>query len=206
MSLLGAVLVAAAVAVARRARPGPVEAAIAGALAFPLPAVVAGAGGSILAVRRRIRGRRLAAQEAAADVVMLAELTGLGLSAGLSLPAALSGAAGHVHPDLAGEVRAVLRSAVRGGLGAALSNGPGVGRRLYLVLARAASTGAPLAPAIDAFVADATAASRAERLEAARRLPVKLMIPLAFLILPGFVLLVVGPAVLSALERLALPL
>lgn len=206
MSLLGAVLVAAGVSVARRRRPGAVEAILAGALTFPVPAVVAGAGGSVLAVQRRIRGKRLATQEAAADVVMLAELTGLGLSAGLSLPAALAGAAGHVHPDLAGEVRAVLRSAVRGGLGVALSNGRGLGRRFYLVVARAASTGASLAPAIDAFVADATAARRAERLEAARRLPVKLMIPLAFLILPGFMLLVVGPAVLSALERLALPL
>ncbi|MBT8201735.1 MAG: hypothetical protein HKN74_01305 [Acidimicrobiia bacterium] len=206
MSLVGALLIGAALSVVRRRRPGTAEAALAGALAFPVAALVGAAGGGALVVRRRLRARRLEAEAAAADVVTLAELTGLALSAGLSLTAALSRAADSVHPDLAGEVRGVLRSAVRGGLEAALSSGAGRGRRFYLMVARAATTGAPLVPAIDAFVRDATAAQRAARLEAARRLPVKLMIPLAFLILPGFVLLTVGPAVLAALERLALPL
>jgi hypothetical protein len=39
-------------------------------------------------------------------------------------------------------------------------------------------------------------------MERARRLPVRLLLPLALLILPGFVLLAVGPAVLQGLARL----
>ena len=46
-------------------------------------------------------------------------------------------------------------------------------------------------------------AGHAERITVARRLPVRLLLPLALLILPGFVVLAVGPAVLQALARLA---
>ena len=69
---------------------------------------------------------------------------------------------------------------------------------------RSERTGSPLGPALDALVT----ATRRERAEQARtrlaRLPVRLLFPLAFLILPGFVLISVGPAVLSGLARLDL--
>jgi hypothetical protein len=100
----------------------------------------------------------------------------------------------------------VLRNAARRGLAAALSEAGGPGRRLFLILARAVATGAPLAQSVEGFVADQQAEAKAARLEEARRLPVRLMVPLALLVLPGFVLLTVGPTVLAALERLALPL
>jgi hypothetical protein len=99
----------------------------------------------------------------------------------------------------------VLRRSVRGGLGQALAAADGHGRRLYAGAARAVVTGAPLVPAVDAFVREAVAERRAADLESARRLPVRLMLPLALLILPGFVLLTVGPTVLAALERFVLP-
>jgi hypothetical protein len=172
---------------------------------FPVPAVAVAASVGLLGARRRLRTRRLATREAAGDVGLLAELTGLGLSAGLGLSQALSAARPFVHVDLAGEVGVVLRRAAHGGLAAALAEASGHGRRLYLLTARAVVTGAPLASAVDAFVADAAAEERATQLEAARRLPVRLMLPLALLILPGFVLLTVGPTVLAALERFNLP-
>ena len=37
---------------------------------------------------------------------------------------------------------------------------------------------------------------------AARRLPVRLLVPVALLMLPGFVVLTAGPALLGAAERL----
>lgn len=203
MSGPAAALLAIAVwAVSRRV--GPALAAGLGAAA-PGPALAVGGSGLLLVTVRRLRAGRLGRDEAGADVALLAELTGMGLSAGLSLPNALAGAGRFVHPDLADEVEVVLRRAVGRGLAAALAESTGHGRRLYLICARAVTTGAPLGAALDAFVAELRADERAARLEAARRLPVRLMIPLALLILPGFVLLTVGPAVMAALERFALP-
>jgi tight adherence protein C len=154
---------------------------------------------------RRMRRRRHRAEAAAADVAVLAEMAGLGLSAGLTLIRALDAARAHVHPVLAEELDRLLRRAAGGGLGRTLAASDGYGRRFYVVAARAVVTGAPLAPAVDGFVREAVAEQRAGRLEAARRLPVRLMLPLALLILPGFVLLTVGPTVLAALERFVLP-
>ncbi len=132
-------------------------------------------------------------------------MVSLALSAGLTLSGALRAASPIVHPDLGHEVDSVLREATRGGLGSALAAAAGHGRRFYVVVARAVVTGAPLAQAVDSFVQEVVSERRAERLEAARRLPVRLMLPLALLILPGFVLLTVGPTVLAALERFVLP-
>jgi len=129
-------------------------------------------------------------------VAILAEMVGLALSAGLTLSQALRAARSHVHPQLGREVDDLLRRAVHGGLATALAAAGGHAHRLYVVAARAVVTGAPLAPAVDSFLREAVAEQRAVRLEAARRLPVRLMLPLALLILPGFVLLTVGPTVL----------
>lgn len=151
---------------------------------------------------RRFRERRLAAVAAEADVVLLADLLGLGLGAGLSLPLALQEAAAEVHPTLAGEVSTLRRAMDRLGIAGALAAAPGRGEPLYRLTARAAATGAPLLAAVEAFAAERRHAEHARRVEAARRLPVRLLLPLALLILPGFVVLVVGPALLESLARL----
>ena len=170
--------------------------------------LVALAGGLVVAIVRvvtRLRAVRRDREGAARDVAILAELVGLGLTAGLTLARSLDAARSFVHPDLSREVEELLRRSVRDGLGQALATADGHGRRLYAGAARAVVTGAPLAPAVDAFVRDAVGEQHAAELESARRLPVRLMLPLALLILPGFVLLTVGPAVLAALDRFVLP-
>ncbi|NNF10166.1 MAG: hypothetical protein HKN74_07775 [Acidimicrobiia bacterium] len=180
--------------------------AAAGGLAWqPFLAVVAGLAGTMAVSIRRLRASRRSREGAERDVAVLAELVGLGLSAGLTLAQSLEAARSFVHADLDREVGELLRRSVRGGLGQSLAAADGFGRRLYAGAARAVVTGAPLAPAVDAFVREAVAEQRAADLEAARRLPVRLMLPLALLILPGFVLLTVGPTVLAALERFVLP-
>ena len=63
-------------------------------------------------------------------------------------------------------------------------------------------TGAPVAAAVRAYVAEQRDADRARALAAARRLPVQLLFPLTLLVLPGFMVLTIGPALLAALERL----
>lgn len=153
----------------------------------------------------RIRTQRRRREAAASDVAVLAEMVSLGLSAGLTLSQALQAAQPLVHPVLEQEVETVLRQASHGGLSAALASARGHGRRFFVLIAHAVVTGAPLAPAVDSFVREAAAERRAAHLEAARRLPVRLLLPLALLILPGFVLLTVGPTVLAAWERFVLP-
>lgn len=203
MSLFGAALVA--VSASLVTSRGRTAGAVGLVLAAPLVAAVLGLGAGLVFMQRRLRSRREERTALSADVGLLTELVGLGISAGLSLSQSLAAAHPHVHPGLAAEVRRILRTSARGGLAAALFEGDGDGRPLYQVCARAVVTGAPLGPALDALAREQLAEERTARLEAARRLPVRLMVPLALLILPGFVLLTVGPAVLAALNRFALP-
>ncbi len=177
---------------------------LAGLLWQPVPALVAAVGGAAVLARRRLATRRRAAERAEADVPLLAELTLLGLTAGLPFGAALAAAAEEVDEALGAGVRAVLRRSRRTGLGAALHTGEGPAHELFRLAARATATGAPLAVAVAGFVDQARHTERSARMAAARKLPVRLLLPLALLILPGFVVLTMGPALLSALDRLQL--
>lgn len=66
-------------------------------------------------------------------------------------------------------------------------------------LARAQVSGAPIGPALDAYIDSALDARRAAAVEAARVLGVRLLLPVTLLLLPGFIALVVGPTVLDFL-------
>ena len=171
---------------------------------YPIPALMLGV--ATLAVTRRNAIHRVREERARAehDAVALAELVGLGLTAGLSFMAALEAAACEVGPPLADEVHDVIRRSRHRGIAAALEESGGAARRLYLLAARATVTGAPVAVAVRAYVAEQRDADRARALGAARRLPVQLLFPLALLILPGFMVLTIGPALLGALERLGM--
>lgn len=190
----------------RRALRWGMAAAVGSLVLHPLVGIATTVALVALALRSRVVADRLARQRAEADLPLLGELVLMGLTAGMSLAGALELAARHLGPELALEVRAVLRRARRSGLGVALGEVDGAARRLYLLLARAQLTGAPSGQAVAAFVHEQRDAERARRLEAARRLPVRLMVPLALCILPGFVLLTVAPSVLGSLRRLAEPL
>jgi tight adherence protein C len=187
----------------RRARRPALAGAVAALLVLaPLLGSAAGLAAACWLAARRLRRPRLEEASAEADVVLLADLVGLGLGAGLSLPTALDEAAAEVAAPLAAEVRRLRRAMDRLGVATALAAAEGRGERLYRLTARAAATGAPLAAAVEAFAAERRHAEQAHHVERARRLPVRLLLPLALLILPGFVVLVVGPALLESLARL----
>ena len=61
--------------------------------------------------------------------------------------------------------------------------------------------GAPIAPALAALAAEERASLRRRAETHARTVPVRLLFPLVFLVLPAFALLTVIPAVLSGLSR-----
>jgi tight adherence protein C len=168
----------------------------------PLLGLAAAVSGAAMGVARLLRKRRLAAEAAEDDVVLLADLLALGLGAGLGLPLAFEEAGGELVPGLADEVTRVRRAMDRLGVSVALATAEGRAERLYHITGRAAATGASLVSAVEAFASERRHAEHMRRLEIARRLPVRLLVPLALLILPGFVVLAVGPALLESLARL----
>lgn len=170
----------------------------------PLLAMPCGAVYAMVRWRRRLAGRRVAAAGAERDVAVLGELTALGLSAGLTFPAALERAASEVADELRTEVYDVLRRSRREGSAGVMATAAGRAQRLYVLAGRASLTGAPVSGAVQAFVDERRNEERLNVLESARKLPVRLMFPLALLILPGFMVLIVGPAVAGVLGRLGL--
>jgi tight adherence protein C len=168
----------------------------------PLPMVLAIAVGGVGFRWRRLRQQRRDAGGLADGVVLLGELVSLGLGAGLPFLGAVARAADEFTEPLAGEVRQVIRTARIKGSSHALAAASGHSGPLFRLVARAVATGSPVANAVTAFVLESRRARRADRLATAKRLPVRLLVPLTLLILPGFVVLTLGPALLSGLERL----
>jgi len=154
---------------------------------------------------RRYRHRKLLDAQADGDVSLTARVLLISLSAGLPLSAALHVASERVGPTMQEELALLFRSGARVGMAEALRNHEGRLGRLTLLLARAHVTGASISAAVQSFVSERRDEERTSGLEAARRLPVKLTIPLALLILPGFVVLTVGPSVLDSARRLLGP-
>lgn len=135
------------------------------------------------------------------DLVLTGDLVVLGLLAGRSFLGALTAAGRHVAGPLADEIDGLVRRAAVQGSAAALATADGSLGPLVGVAARAVATGAPVAAAVAAFTADLRDGQRVAALAEARRLSVRLLFPLALLMLPGFVLLVAGPFVVEGLAR-----
>ncbi len=176
----------------------------AGVLWQPLMVLAGGMVAGGYRMRRRLARKRLAGEAADRDVAVLGDLTALGLTAGLTLVASMALAATEVAPALRHEVEAVVRRSRLSGAAGVMASADGRAQRLYLLAGRAAATGAPVLAAVQAFVDERRHTDRNAALAAARKLPVRLMFPLALLILPGFVILIVGPTVLSTLTRLGI--
>jgi tight adherence protein C len=163
-------------------------------LVAPIVAVPVLLGAAVWAVARRVLRPKVEED----DEALLAELAGLGLTAGLTFPAAIEAAATAIPGDESVRLRRAVR--LHSERGSVSFEDPG----LFLVARRALATGAPLAPAVSGYAMALRNEERSRQLTSARRLPVKLLFPLALLILPGFLLLTVGPALLGSLERLGL--
>lgn len=180
----------------------------AGAAAWAIltaPVAAAAAGAVLLATLRWRRAAAVTRERRLADedILLLADLLALGVAAGRTVRGALESARSHLHPQLGAEVSTLIGEMDRRGSGPALLAVGGRLADLGRVVAAAASSGAPVAAAVAAHADQVRHARHSARIAAARRLPVRLLLPLALLILPGFVVLAVGPAVLQALARLA---
>lgn len=142
----------------------------------------------------RLRRRTDVSPDAAP--LLFLEMTALGVSGGLSFAQAAALAAAEVGGEVGSTVTRMLR-------GAPVGDERGLAG-VFAAARRAVVTGAPLLPALDGHIAELRAGQRYARLERIRKLPVKLLFPLALLVLPGFLLLTVGPVVAGSLQRLGL--
>ncbi len=171
---------------------------------WPVPTLGLAALFGVLRRLVRLAEARRRATAADSDVVALAELSILGLAAGLNLSQSLRLAAAPLVAPVRHDVDVVLRRSRLVGLSAALAADTSRCSSLFRLVSRAVDSGAPVRGAVEAYVEDRISDQRARALSAARRLPVKLLFPLALLILPGFMVLTVGPALVGSVERLGL--
>jgi len=137
------------------------------------------------------------------EVVLVAELVGLGLGAGMNLQHSLAWASHFGHPALRRSIRSLVRRARLSGLAVEMGRNDGPLADLFGLLARAVETGAALGSTVDGFVDQMTSQARAAAAARAQRLPVKLLFPLALLMLPGLMLMVAGPALIDVFSRLS---
>ncbi len=156
------------------------------------------------AARRRRRRRRVETH-----LATIAELLAAAMRAGLSTRLAL-GAVGSRHPraGLVGlaDVCALLDRNL--GLVESLQRWAGAGgatRRLATVLIDGEQTGAPLADDLVSFASDRRRELRRDAEERARRLPVLLLLPLVFCVLPAFVVVAVVPMVVTGASSISFP-
>lgn len=158
-----------------------------------------------LVVRRR-RGRRDRAADPDREVDVFGRLVAIGLSGGLPPAEAVRMAATSVDRAVATGVDAVLRQAATSGLAAAMSGSVGPASPVLRRLAAAQVSGGSPGAAVLALVDERQAERRARLLSRVRALPVLLSLPVALALLPGFLLVVVGPAVADRAGSLLGPL
>ena len=192
-------------AIARR-----LGAAAAALVAVPAAPVLALSAAAALAVPPLVRRRTATDDDASlAALPEVLDLLAIAVGAGLAVDPAVRAVARRAPPPWG---PALGEAAARAGRGERLPDAldvvvSGVGdlaRPLVAVLRSAVIDGAPLGPSLDRLAADARDRRRRRAEVAARRVPVRLLLPLVTCSLPAFALLTVVPTLAGALRGLRL--
>ncbi len=136
------------------------------------------------------------------DELLVARLLALSVASGHPLGRGLEDIRLRLPEPEQAAVDEILARARRDGLTRSLVETTGPLASLAERLAKAQVTGAPLGPALDAFISTVHDARRFQAVEEARTIGVKLIVPLTLLLLPGFLSLVVAPFLLEQLDGL----
>jgi hypothetical protein len=137
---------------------------------------------------------------------LTADLLAVAVAAGLTPYLALALAARFSLEPVGGRLRAVMAAADGGGrpladvLDAEAGSTPPLGPLLAL-LAASERSGAPIGAALGRLAVSTRAQARRRAMARARTVPVRLLFPLVFLVLPAFLLLTVAPVVLATLTH-----
>lgn len=158
----------------------------------------------LAAALARVRRSRYRKVRELADLASICDLTAIGLTGGLGVQPALEMAVRHVDGEVSLELGALLQRCRVDGIAAAMTTAQGAGRRLYCVVGAAVATGSSLLDSVARLAHDLHSELAASELEAVRKLPVTMLFPLTLLILPGFLLVAIAPAILDAFSRLEL--
>lgn len=148
----------------------------------------------------RARQRRVVIDEAV-RLRVIVMLMLVEVRSGSSVLAALQSTSERLPDDV--NLRKVARFASVSGLVATLPICDDALRRVIAQLARAQGSGAPVAETIRRILDQDLARYRSSRLAKARALPVKLMIPVTLLMLPGLVLVLYAPSLIRTFVQLA---
>lgn len=198
----------------------PADEALAGigALATAAAAVAFGPTGGLLAllaaisavVARRRSRRRQRALKVDRHLPEVIDLLGLVVGAGRPTVSALADISPRVAEPFRSELSAVVRRTAAGesfvdSVRRLRDNlGPSVSSVVHAVTA-AEIDGAPLRPALQRAADEAHRRRRVRAQEAARRVPVLMLFPLVFCVLPAFCLLTVVPLLVGAISDLGFP-
>jgi len=176
------------------------------ARAAGLVARVPGPVGRVATDVRDRRRRRQAGRSLARELPVALDLLGVAVDAGCTPYVAVDTASRWAPPGVAAQLGGVVRACALGvGFADALQRVAGATpalARLADALLTADRLGAPVGQALARLAAEERAALRRRAEAHARRVPVRLLFPLVFLVLPAFVLLTVVPGLASGLARL----
>jgi pilus assembly protein TadC len=154
--------------------------------------------------RGRERGGNPPARLRDEGIALTADLLAVAVAAGLTPFLALQVAAGFGPEPIAGRLAEALGAAASGRLAEALDDEavetPGLAP-LLTILATSERSGAPAGPALLRLAAATRARARRRAMARARTVPVRLLFPLVFLVLPAFLVLTVAPVVLVSLTH-----
>lgn len=169
------------------------------ALIHPLLAVVLLGSGVVIARAVQIGRRRGSGATADRDAVLAIELVGLGVTSGLPFRNAAALTSEQMIDPVGSEIAQALRSL---NAGQQPSFTMADVQALFGAAQASETTGMAIAGILNALALDRRRAAAASARERLAKLPVKMLFPLALLILPGFVLLTVVPPLISGLSRL----
>ena len=137
-------------------------------------------------------------------LALTADLLAVAVAAGLTPYLALETAAEFGPETVAGRLVAVLEAVVDGrrlsdALDDEAARTPPLAP-LLAILAASEQSGAPAGPSLSRLSAATRARARRRAMARARTVPVRLLFPLVFLVLPAFLVLTVAPVVLASLR------
>jgi pilus assembly protein TadC len=160
----------------------------------------------VLADLRARRAKRSAERQVARELPIVLDLLGVAVDAGCTPYLAVETAAHWSPPVIAHEFGSVLRACALGvgfhtALGQLAGRAPQL-RPLADALLATERLGAPVGPMLARLAAEERTALRLRAEAHARRVPIRLLFPLVFLVLPAFVLLTVVPGLASGLSQL----
>jgi len=152
---------------------------------------------------KRIQWMRLEAALDRADELTAIDLVASGVEAGVSFSIAASTAGRFIRPEVAEDLERHLRQANR-----ITAIGPETNPTpidvMFQIARLSASSGAELRTELRGLSDTERERDDARHDERLARLPVKMLFPLALLILPGFLLVAVVPAVVGGVSKLTL--